>query len=176
MTCLVLGWSLLADTLSPKQVMAADYQHSIQLDQMKFEWTVEEHLIHIRLQAKTKGWVGIGFNSKDGMKGAGLVIGYVKGDKVIVQDAYGIRDLEHISDTRNNGQDNIAGVSGSEFGTTTTISFTIPLSSADKNDFTIDPSLPTKILLAFGPDRDTFSPKHKFRTGLTVNLQTGQYK
>ena len=37
----------------------------------------------------------------------------------------------------------------------------------------IDQRGETVVLLAYGPDRDSFKVKHKFRTAMKVNLATG---
>ncbi len=160
----------------PAQLVAVEYSQKISLDKMSFEWRLNNKMIHIRLKAETKGWVAVGFNSTNSMKGANFVIGYVKRGKVRIQDSYGIRMNEHIRDIMNNGKDDIMDVSGKEEGTSTTLQFTIPLVSGDKNDKKIVPGLFTKILLAFGPDRDSFDTEHLFRTVLTVNLTTGEYQ
>ncbi len=67
-------------------------------------------------------------------------------------------------------------VAGTEKDGVTTIEFTMPLKSADKYDTVFDVNGDTVVLLAYGPDRDSFKTRHKARTALTVNLATGASK
>ena len=161
--------------ITTAQLSAVEYDHTIQLDRMSFAWKLDGKNIHIQLQAKTKGWVAVGFNPKKAMAGGNFIIGYVKRRKVKIQDEFGIRLNDHIRDVLNQGEDNVSNVTGKESRGVTTISFTIPLDSGDESDTKIDPDKTNKVLLAFGPQRDAFHTKHLFRTALNVNLKTGAY-
>jgi hypothetical protein len=167
---LVLGGLLTSATF------AAEYDHKIQLKKMSFEWRVNGDNLDIRLKAKTKGWVAVGFNTEGSMKNANLILGYVKRGKVKISDQFGVRQEEHIRDIMTGGQNNIFNKKGSESINQTTISFTIPLKSGDQRDFTINPSQETIILLAYGKRNDNFQSKHEFRTAIKVNLKTGAYR
>lgn len=157
-------------------LMAREYQHKITLKQMTLAWQVEGSQLHLQVSGKTKGWVAVGFNPSNRMEGANIIIGYVKKGKVKIRDHVGIRPIEHLRDDMNGGQDNVSNISGMEEGGNTTIAFTIPLNSGDKNDGKIDPTAETSVILAYGPDRDSFSPRHKFRTRLQVNLSSGAFR
>ena len=65
---------------------------------------------------------------------------------------------------------------GSESGNTTTLEFSIPLKSGDPNDGVIDPKADTKVMLAYGPDRDSTKLKHQFAKTVTINLANGPGK
>lgn len=161
---------------SAGNIVAGDYAHKVTIADMSFEWTVDGGEIHIQLTAKTKGWLGIGFSPESRMRGANFILGYVKQGEVSIQDAYGIREIQHIKDEANDGETNISDVSGFENGNRTTISFTIPMDSGDSNDKPMVPGQKTTVLLGFGPDRDNFYSRHTFRTRIQVNLQTGEYE
>ena len=171
-------WSifLVVLSLSSSIAIAVDYDHKIQLKKMSFEWRVNGSNLDIRLKAKTKGWVAIGFNTEGSMKNANLILGYVKRGKVKISDQFGVRQEEHIRDIMTSGEDNISNKTGNETFNQTTVSFTIPLKSGDKRDFAIDPARETIILLAFGKNRDNFQSKHEFRTSITVTLNTGAFR
>ncbi len=155
---------------------AADYQHSLTVDQMTFNWSVEgEHLV-IKLSAPTKGWVGIGFHPTEGMKGANIILGYVKDGKVELSDDYGHQYTKHEPDVKRDGTDNVTLISGNETGNTTTLEFSIPLQSGDASDGNIDPKADTVVILAYGPDRDSFRMKHQYHKTITVNLGDGTMK
>ena len=166
---------ILFPLLGLTSLSAQSYDHKISLANISFEWSIEKQNIHIQLVAKTKGWVAIGFNPTGKMQGANFILGYVKRGKVKLQDQFGIRRLTHIRDELNNGQSHVSNAAGSEKRGKTTISFTIPLDSGDKSDKKIDPQGETKVLLAYGPARDNFTTKHKFRKALSVNLSNGVY-
>jgi hypothetical protein len=158
--------------------LAADmaYQHAITAGPITFEWTIVEENIHIKLTAKTTGWVGIGFNPTHEMKDANFIIGYVKDGVVAVKDQFGINENNHAEDVKSGGKENITDISGKEVAGVTEIVFTIPLNTGDKYDGVINPAQDTTILLAYAAGMDSFFTKHKYRTRLKVNLASGSYK
>lgn len=153
---------------------AGDYAHEVQAQKMSFAWKVNGDRIEVKLSAETTGWVAIGFNPTEGMKGANYILGYMKDGKVILSDDFGDSPASHKADDKLGGTEDVTLIGGTEEGGKTTIEFSIPLASADTNDGKINVNGDTVVLLAYGPpDRDSFKAKHKFRTGLKVNLSTG---
>nr|WP_321468435.1 DOMON domain-containing protein [uncultured Desulfobulbus sp.] len=162
---------LLAGSLS-----AGTYQHSLSIDKMSFDWSVVGETLAIKIAAPTTGWVGIGFNPSDMMKDANIIIGYVKDGKVEISDDYGFGVTAHAPDEQKGGASNVTVVGGSEEGTTTTLEFTIPLKSGDEHDRVIDPKAETKVMFAYGPDRDSMRMKHQYDKVVTINLTSGTMK
>jgi hypothetical protein len=154
-------------------VYAAEYDHEVQDKNISFAWKVEGDKLAVKMSAETEGWVGIGFNPVKGMQGANFILGYVKNGKAKIDDDYGVDENSHKSDTKLDGTSDVTLVGGTEEGGVTTIEFTIPLDSADKNDTKIDVNGDTIVLLAYGAGRDSFLAKHKYRTALKVNLSSG---
>ncbi len=152
---------------------AADYDHETEAGPMTFSWKVTESDLLIKISGKTTGWVGIGFNPVDQMKGADYILGYVKDGKVELRDDYGDSERNHTEDEKLGGASDVTVIGGEEKGGVTTLEFSIPLDSGDKFDTVIDPQGETVVLLAFGGKRDSFISKHQFRTTLTVNLSSG---
>ena len=152
---------------------AGEYAHEVQAKKMSFAWTVNGDKLQVKLSAPTKGWVAIGFNPTEAMKGANFIIGYVKDGKATLTDHFGADINEHKADTKLGGTEDATLVSGTEEGDKTTIEFTMPLGSSDANDNKIDVNADTVVLLAYGIDRDSIKVKHKYRTALKVNLSTG---
>lgn len=152
---------------------AADYAHEVKAKEMTFAWTADGDKLAVKVAAPTESWVGIGFNPTEEMKDANIIIGYVKDGEVKIVDEYGDRETSHSSDTKLGGSDDVTIVGGSEEGGVTTIEFVIPLNSGDKSDNVIDVNSDTKVILAYGSGRDSFRPRHKFRTAIVVNLSTG---
>jgi hypothetical protein len=152
------------------------YDHETKVQDMGFAWKIDGENLHVKLSGKTTSWVGIGFNPSSKMKGAGFVLGYVKGDKVKVSDEYGDGENSHKADNKLGGTDNVTVIGGSEKDGVTTVEFSLPLNSGEETDAVIQPDGDTTVLLACGEGRDSFKVKHKFRTAIKVNLQTGEVK
>ena len=174
-TCSILFSTFLFLLLSGN-LHAAGYQHSLMIDKMTFDWSIEGNNLTIKLSAPTTGWVGIGFHPTDMMKDANIIIGFVKDGKVEISDEFGNQPTQHVPDTARGGKDNVTVIGGSENGNTTTLEFSIPLQSGDVNDGVIDPKAETAIMLAYGPDRKSFKLKHQFAKTITVNLSNGTKK
>ncbi len=155
---------------------AASYDHEIKAQNMTFSWKVDGSNLNVKLSAPTKGWVAIGFNPSNEMKDAKFVLGYVKDGKTVLQDAFGTGDTKHEAVEDLGGKSDVTLIGGTETGSDTTIEFTLPLVSKDTKGGKIDPAADTVVLLAYGPDHDSFKMKHKFRIKLTVNLTTGKSK
>lgn len=168
---LLIGLSLL---FLPLTAIAIEYQHTLDADKMQFSWSVDEDNIYVEISAKTKSWVGIGFDPEKAMQGADIVIGYVKKGKVKIEDHYGNRKTGHQKDTKLGGTNDVKESSGSEEGGVTTISFTLPLKTEDKWDKPLDPSKSVKIMLAHGKGRDSLKSAHPFRALYEVNLSSGE--
>lgn len=163
---LLLGFSNL--------VAASEYDHETKAKDMSFAWKIVDDNLHVKISAKTTGWVGIGFNPEDQMKGADYVLGYVKNGKVSLRDDYGDSARNHKSDEKLGGQDNVTTIGGEEKGGTTTLEFSIPLNSGDKYDSVLEPDGDTVVLLAYGGKRDSFRSKHKYRGSFKINLRSGK--
>jgi hypothetical protein len=155
---------------------AAEYDHETKAGPMTFAWKVTDSDLLIKVSGETTGWVGVGFNPTEQMKGADYILGYVKDGKVELRDDYGDELRNHSEDEKLGGTSNFTVIGGEEKGGTTVLEFSIPLNSSDSFDTVIDPQGETVVLLAFGGKRDSFISKHKFRTAITVNLSSGTVK
>ncbi|MBC8430973.1 MAG: DOMON domain-containing protein [Desulfobacterales bacterium] len=151
------------------------YSHKIDVEKMSFHWEVAGTVLHVKLTAKTTGWVGIGFNPSEAMQDANFILGYVKNGEAKVTDDYGTSYTKHQQDSKLGGQKNISNVVGKEENGMTEIRFTIPLNSGDAKDKALSIDTETVVLLAYGAGRDSFKARHKFRTTLKVNLKTGAF-
>lgn len=167
-------FAFLVSTASVAQ--SAEYQHSLTAEKMTFDWSVEGEQLAVKLSAPTTGWVAVGFNPSNKMKDSNIVIGYVKKGKVKIVDHFGTAATQHKGDKKIGGAENVTVVGGSEEGDTTTIEFSIPLNSGDEKDGVIDPNADTTVILAYGPERDSFRMKHKFNATIVVNLSSGATK
>jgi hypothetical protein len=154
---------------------AGAYAHQLTAGDIDFHWSVDGDQLRIKLVAKTKGWIGIGFNPSSGMKDADFLIGTVKKGEAEVQDHYGTLKTNHKVDVKLGGTVDVSDVSGSEADGTTELVFSIPLDSGDANDSVLDPSAETAVLLAYGKS-DVMALKHKAFAILNVTLSTGDHE
>lgn len=173
LTCLLLAFVCLVGVNS---VHSASYDHEIEAKGVTFAWKVDGDTLHGKISAKTKGWVGVGFNPSKKMKDANYIIGYVKDGEVKVADHFGNKNTGHSDDEKLGGSSDVTLVGGSEDGGMTTIEFTIPMDSGDKYDQALTADGDTVVMLSYGPDRDSFKPRHKNKATKTVNLSTGAVK
>lgn len=157
-------------------LQAAIYQHSLKIDKMTFDWSVEGENLTIKISAPTTGWVGIGFNATDQMKNANIILGLVKDGKVEISNEYGNQPTMHTANTKRGGKDNVTVIGGNETGNTTSLEFSIPLKGGNPDESVIDPKADTAVILAYGPDRKSNKLKHQYAKKITVNLATGTMK
>ncbi len=166
--------ALLISCFFIKSTFAMSYDHSLTVKDMEFHWKVEGSNLAVKAVAKTKGWVGVGFNPVKKMQGANYILGFVRKGKLKIIDEYGNRTTSHTLDKKRGGKDSIISSSGSEEGGKTTIEFKIPLDSGDKADTVINPNGNTVLLLAYGK-RDSTRIGHEFYAIIQVNLNTGKF-
>ncbi len=174
--CFILTILAVVSLSLPLHISAMEYQHTLEVKNMQFSWTVEGDQIHVQLSAKTTGWVGIGFDPETAMQGANIIIGAVKKGKFKVEDHYGDRKRGHSSDEKLGGKNDVVDPSGSEADGVTTISFSFPLDTGDKYDKPINPEATSRVMLAYGSGKDSFKTRHPYRTVYEINYSTGEHK
>lgn len=174
-TILISFISTLFLLTSVSLVLAADYQHSIDLKKLQLSWSVEGDMLKVQVSGQTEGWVAVGFNATSQMKDANIIIGQVRRGRVKISDEFGSSRIGHKSDRRLKGKNNLKDTAGSEENGVTTIRFTIPLNSGDRYDGVIKPDGNSRVIVATGT-RDSFRLGHNFQATLDVNLSTGKYQ
>ncbi len=151
------------------------YDYKISAEDMSFSWKIDKSSLKIKLNGKTKGWLGIGFNPTEEMKDANIIIGYVKNGKAVISDEFGISKRQHQKDTSLGGTDDITNPEGTETGDMTGISFGMPLQSKDIYDKNIDTGKMTTVILAYGEDHNMMK-MHILRAMLNINFSNGNYE
>ena len=122
--------------------------------------------LHLRLQAKTTGWLGFGFGeeSTGHMKGADMMTAYVVGDTVVVDDRYATFAASAGATSSTGDQGLLAAgltakkdthndwtiESGSETDGVTSVYATRELDTGDQQDRVIGTTDPTRIVWAYG--------------------------
>ena len=171
----VLIWAAVSILFSG-YAFAMDYQHKLEAEDMTVFWTVDQDKIHVKLTAKTTGWVAIGFDPENAMQGADIIIGAVKNDKVKIEDHYGDRKRGHASDEKLGGKNNMLNPAGEEADGVTTISFSLALDTKEEWDKPIVPEKMSRMMIAYGAGRDSFNDRHAFRSVYDINYATGETK
>lgn len=167
---------LLISGLGLSTPFAQSYDHEVEVKDMTFAWKIDGDTLHAKMSAKTKGWVAVGFNPSDKMQDATFILGFVKDGKAEIADHFGDKAVGHSADTKLGGTEDAVLVGGTEENGYTTIEFTYPMNSSDKYDSVLDKDGDTVLLLAYGPDRDSLKPRHKYKTSKTINLGSGAVK
>ncbi len=137
--------------------------------QITFKWTISEGNLYVILSAPTDGWVSVGFDPTRMMKDANIIIGYVKGTEVVIDDQFGIRTTSHKPDTELGGTNDVTILGGSDTGGITTLRFSIPLDSGDTFDRKIEKGNEYTILVAYGA-RDNLTSYHKKRGKVKITF------
>ena len=144
---------------------------------VNFAWALDGDTLHVKISAKTTGWVAVGFNPETAMKGANFILGAVNDQRqVLITDHFGTGYTSHKEDTTIGGTSDVSQVYGSEKEGVTEIGFSIPLDSGDMMDKPIHPEQQTTVLLAHSAALDNFTARHKYRGKIVVNLATGEVR
>ncbi len=69
-------------------ISPGEYQNHKAFDDFEINWSNDDQYVYIGIQAKTTGWVAIGFGAETFMKNANIVQGYFSDGKAVVADEY----------------------------------------------------------------------------------------
>lgn len=153
-------------------VIKTDLFSEITEKKITLKWKVEGELLRVIISAPTTGWVSVGFAPEREMKGANIIIGYVKNGTAFLRDDYGDGNENHQSDATLGGSDNVSSQGGNEVNGVTEVSFAIPLNSGDRYDRKLIPGNSYKVILAYGPDgSDNFDEKHRRRVRTKIEVR-----
>lgn len=142
-------------------------------EKVKFRWRIDGDMLNIILIAEMQGWLAVGFNPQEGMKGANFILGAVVDGQVLITDHFGTDYVKHEEDRSLGGKADVTNVHGRVENGTTEIGFSIPLDSGDPMDGKLIPDGETIILLAANKTKDSFRARHNYRGRFKVNLSTG---
>ncbi len=139
---------------------------TVKVGKFVFSCKVEAENLVAEASYPTTGWVGVGFNPKEMMKGGNFILGALINGQPVLSDDFGATEYSHVPDTAAGGKNNlISGQCQTEKGTTT-IFFTIPLNSGDTKDIVLEKGKTINLVLAAGkkPDLKTKHSDLKFTT------------
>jgi len=133
-------------------------------------WNNNETDLFIALESQGKGWVAIGIDPENAMKGANFIFGYVKEDETFVSDQYGSALFNHSPDISGGGSEDIIEYKGTEDQEKTVFEFRILLDSRDTRDKTLEPGGEYKAIVAYQNSSDNFTTKHSKRGSIQLKL------
>jgi hypothetical protein len=142
----------------------------VMLDEMQVSVEVQGDNLLVEVSAPTTGWVAVGFKATRMMKDANIIMGYVDGGEVFLEDHFGVSNFGHKPDVELGGGRNVTLRGGSEDGTTTELAFLIPLAAADEYDVDLSPGETVKMICAYGATDDT-GKKHRYRKSTQILIQ-----
>jgi hypothetical protein len=143
---------------------------TVKAGKFTFSYVIEGKNLKGSVSVKTNGWVAIGFNPKNIMQDANIIIGTIIDGKPFLSDDFGDEMFSHRPDTSIGGTYNIlAGDVKQDSGGTTTMSFTIPLDSGDPKDTKLVPGQKVKLIFSTGANFD-IKKKHKDNAKATITL------
>ena len=134
-----------------------------------FNYRIDGANLVATVSCKTKGWIAVGFNPKNVMQNANLILGTVIDGKPVVSDEFGDGMFSHAPDTTIGGKNNIIAGDCTQANGVTTLSFTIPLDSGDPKDTKLAPGSKVKLIFATGATSD-IKKKHKDDATTTITL------
>ena len=148
----------------------AEYTYTESFGSVRLYWSNDAESLYMAIQAKTKGWVAVGFKPDQRMQGADYVLGFVKDNQAQVHDGYGNAPTgSHPADDELGGTNDIVAYGGAETDGTTTIEFQIPLASGDQYDNVLEPGTQVSFIWAVG-SADNFTSPHAARGTGTITL------
>lgn len=140
---------------------------------MELHWTIEGDSIDIGLRAPTRGWLAIGWDpSGPIMYGEDILIGYIRGKELFLQDYFASTSVMHANDVSLGGRDDVLESSGSEDQQSTTIEFRRRLETDDRFDRPITRA-PHTVQLAYAPNDDFVTYHGEKRTVVKIDFFEG---
>ncbi|XP_050299023.1 MOXD1 homolog 1 [Anthonomus grandis grandis] len=126
---------------SGKETSDILWTHSMMLDKsglVTLRWQPRHQEILFRVEAKTLGYVGLGFSPTGSMEGADIVMGWVddKQSKAVLLDCHGVSKNQGSAPVRDL-IDNYTLMRGSQNGTHTVIEFRRVLDTCDADDYVL---------------------------------------
>lgn len=136
---------------------------------MSVKWRIVTDTLQCVMQAPTNGWVAIGFNSRNELKGTNLLMGAVKNGKCIMDDRYIVAVGDHRSVKDLGGFCAVTNISAAEERELTWISFSIPLQVNDGFHQKLNEGNTYYLLMAYSTE-DDFTHHSRMRISVKIKL------
>ncbi len=162
---------LIAFLFSPLGICLAQPSpmNQVEYQGMKVFWTFEGKDIRFQITAPTEGWVAIGFNTRDELKGTNLIMSQVVNDFPVLSDRYILVAGDHRQVQDLGGIAAATLVSGKETPMCTRIELVVPIKASDRFHHELLPGSSIHLLLAYSQE-DDFDHHSLMRTSLKIQL------
>jgi uncharacterized membrane protein len=148
-------------TEKSRALAGSDSFQKVEKEGYTLMWRVNGANLDVTVSYATTGWIGVGFGRKGTMEGADIKIGYVDKGRAVILDSFGDAPDSHSAKQVLGGKSTVTNASGSEVNGVTTLSFTRPLDSGDKNDLVLVPGTEYTVIMAHGdPGAKDFESYH----------------
>lgn len=152
-----------------------EYSKTVSLDKGNFKilWKIEGETVFMAIEAKSPGWVAVGFEPTNVMANSDMIFGLVgEGKDVQAIDAWSTGMFgPHPPDADQGGKNSILSFSGLRKDGNVVFEFSRLLSTGDKFDKIIPKTGNFKVIWAYGPNLQ-FNASHK-RAGSVVLSMDG---
>ena len=140
---------------------------------MALHWTIEGEYITLGLRTPAQGWLAVGWDPTGPiMEGEDILIGYIRGKELFLQDYFANTSVTHANDVSLGGRDDVLEASGAEDTVGTTIEFRRRLDTRDRFDRPLGPGAHT-VQLAYAPTDDFVTYHGDKRTVVKIDFQAG---
>lgn len=143
-------------------------QH-IEKNGMTVETTFHHDSIWFRVKAPTEGWVAIGFNETNELKGNYLIMGAVINGSAVAKEHHVFNSGHYRSFSNLGIKSSITKIIGTEQNGQTEISFQLPITRSDLLGKSLKPDSTFMLLLAYSRE-DDFKHHSVMRTSARITL------
>lgn len=158
------------DWQSDGVITDGEYSNYQKVGELDVFTRVEGDSVMIALRAQTIGWLALGIDPEDKMKGADMLLCYVKDNQAAVVDMYSTGTFgPHPPDDKQGGTPDITMVSGTQKDGVTLVEFKRKLNTGDSKDKPLRLG-ENKVIWAIGDSPD-IAAKHSRRGYGTLILQ-----
>ncbi len=144
-------------------------QQELEVGGMKVHWEFNRDTITFTAVAPDDGWVGLGFNSKDDIKGSNLFLFNHTKDGSAAMEYYVVsagnpKPIKHMG-----SEEQLIGYATKEVNGKTQVSFSLPTSRFDDYHFDLKPKTPLWLICAYSME-DEFEHHSRMRKHINVIL------
>lgn len=152
------------------KVSDGEYAHQTTVGAVTVWWSNDAQYLYLAMEAPTTGWVSVGLDPENRMRGANFVFGAVVDGQAQIWDAYGVGPTgPHPPDVDLGGTNDIVAYEGVEENGVTRFEAQIPLDSGDRYDRPLQRGQRYKIITAVG-SADDFDARHSSRATGEITL------
>ena len=144
-------------------------QKEVHKNGMVVRWHYQGNRILIEMSAPTNGWVTVGFNDQDRIKGAYLLMGRVLNKQAEVVEHYTIAPGNYHHIEALGVKPAVQQVFSEQKDGKTTLKFSLPIEAASKYQKSLKAGQSYIMILAYSSDTD-FQHHSRMRTSLKVTL------